>query len=137
MDQRTYNFHVLIHRSETAPHIWVAHCLELGLVSQADSPAAARDAIEEAVTMIVLDDLNAGLDPLDRQPSEEKYQQMAKDLFERGRTVDLSQDDVADREQVSRFLVLLQLSFEKEASPGGKPRAAHLCELGYDNGAAA
>lgn len=141
MGRRNYNFRALIHRSENAPHIWVAHCLELGLVSQGDTPAQARDAIEEAVQMIVVDDLNEGLDPLDRQPSEEKYQRMAKDLFERGRSVDLSKNGVAEREQVSRFLVFLSLSFQRvesiESVNAADLHVQRFRELAADNGVAA
>lgn len=47
---------------------WLATDLDTDTVSQGESLARAVDAIREAVEMVVRDDLEAGLNPLDRRP---------------------------------------------------------------------
>lgn len=107
MDTRPLNLRALIFRSETAPHLWVAHCLELDVISQGSSPLEARQAIEDAVLDTLNDDLSAGLDPLGRNPAPADVLRRWDDLILRARTVDLADADVVDREQVTCFLVYL------------------------------
>ncbi len=108
---RNLNLWVLIERDPDIEGRWVAHCVDLDIVSWGDSPAAARQAIEEAVTLAILDDLHAGLDPLERGPAPENVRKRLEELRKVGKPVDISQPDVAEREHVSRFATLLQLRF--------------------------
>lgn len=114
MDTRNFNLRALIYRADDAPHIWVAHCLELDVISQGATPGQASDAIREAVEMTLLDDLNAGLDPFGRRPAPAEIHEQWADLYRRGRMVDLSQADVAEREQVSCFGVQHSFSFQAQ-----------------------
>lgn len=116
MDIRNYNLRAIIYRAPDAPRIWVAHCLELDVVTQGATPGLANEAIREAVEMVLLDDLNAGLDPFGRHPAPPDIQARWEELFRHGRPVDLSRADVAEREQVSCFAVHLAYSFQAQAS---------------------
>ncbi len=91
MEVRNYNLRAIIYRAPDAPHIWVAHCLELDVVSQGATPGQANEAIREAVEMVLLDDLNAGFDPFGRHPAPADIQERWAELFRYGRPVDLSQ----------------------------------------------
>lgn len=135
MHPQNYNFKALIVRSESAPEIWVSVCLELGVISQGDSPGEARQNLQEAVEMVLIDDLSQGLDPYGRRPAEEKYQRIYTELLSHGRPVDLSKKDVAEREQVSRFAAFLTFPIAEDATAtASRP----LLEMGdAANGAAA
>lgn len=119
--EKRYNFWVYVERSEGNPKIWVGHCLRLDVVSWGASPAEARDMVREAVESCILDDLNQGLDPLDRRPAPEECWTKARELQEIGRPVDVSVKDVAERERVSRFLMTLSLSFVGDGAAAGSP----------------
>jgi len=45
---------------------WVATCANLGVVTQGDSLNHAQNMLREALEIIILDDLQQGLDPMDR-----------------------------------------------------------------------
>lgn len=53
-------------RSDDLKDCWVAHCLDLDVVTQGHSPRHALDMIHEAVALALVDDLNHGLDPRER-----------------------------------------------------------------------
>ncbi len=59
---------------EPAPDIqgkWVAHCLEFDTLAQADDPETAVRLLLESTEEIVLEDLRAGMDPLDRRTPQD------------------------------------------------------------------
>ncbi len=123
--ERNFNFWAYIYQAPDLPGVWVAHCLRLDLVSQGDSPAGARDAIHEAVEMALLDDLNCGLEPLERRPAPDECWTGLRELQEIGRGVNIGRTNVAEVENVSRFAVMLQLSF----SPAAAAERVTLAEL--------
>lgn len=59
---------------EPAPDVqgkWVAHCLEFDTFSQADDPETAVRLLLQSTDEIVLEDLRAGMDPLERRAPQE------------------------------------------------------------------
>ena len=101
---RRYNLWVYIFRSEEDPQTWISHCLELDIVAFGDSPVAARDAIRASLEDAILEDLKEGLDPLERNPApRETHDAILRLQF--------SGADVAEREQVTEFAVILALQF--------------------------
>jgi len=63
---------------EPAPDVagkWVAHCLEFDTLAQADDPGTVIKLLLEATNAIVLEDLRAGVDPLERRtdPDDEGW----------------------------------------------------------------
>lgn len=50
---------------------WIAHCLDLDLVTQGNSPSHAIDMIREASLMIISDDIEHGDDPFARRSTDE------------------------------------------------------------------
>ena len=54
---------VLISPAQDLPGQWVAHCLELDLVSQGNSPKHAEDMIAEAIEMCADENIRAGRPP--------------------------------------------------------------------------
>jgi len=59
---------------EPAPDIagkWVAHCLEFDTMAQADDPQTAVKLLLENTHDIVLEDLRAGMDPLERRAPQD------------------------------------------------------------------
>ena len=106
MRPKTYNLWVLIEQ-DADTGAWVAHCVDLDVVAWGDDPGQARDHVEEAVAMVLLDDLNSGLDPLDRGPAPADVRHRLETVRQTGRAVDIHQPDVAARNKVSRFAVIL------------------------------
>jgi predicted RNase H-like HicB family nuclease len=60
------NLIVLVMPAEDLPGQWIAHCLNLDLVTQGNSIEHALEMAGEAIQMVVADDLRDGLDPLER-----------------------------------------------------------------------
>lgn len=58
------------------PDGWEVHCLELDLVTYGDTLEHASEMGREAVSMILVDDLVNGHNPLDRQAPDEIYEEM-------------------------------------------------------------
>lgn len=112
-NDKHYNFWVYVERSADDPAVWVGHCLLLDIVSWGSSPAEARDMVREAVEVCILDDLNAGLDPLERRRAPPEAFDKLNELLVGGRPVDPTKADVAEREAVSRFAMMISLVFTK------------------------
>ena len=109
--ERRFNVWVYIERDPDDGQVWQAHCLDFDIVSWGSSPSHAREMIHEAVEMCLLDDLNQGLDPKGRPKASDEDWGRLNELIRVGRPVDISSADVAEREQVSRFVVMLSFSF--------------------------
>jgi predicted RNase H-like HicB family nuclease len=73
---RTYNLWVLVRPAEDLKDQWVAHCLELDVVSQGTSFTHAMEMVFEAIAMVVTDDIGAGRDPLSRRAPEEYWSEL-------------------------------------------------------------
>lgn len=73
MNARTYNLWVVVRPAPDLPKTWVAHCLDLDVISQGDSPLHAIDSVFEAVRMTVDSDLERGADPFARRAPEENW----------------------------------------------------------------
>lgn len=58
---------LLIKPAPDVPNQWVAHCLDLDIVTQGNSMEHAFEMLREAVGMTVCDDLEAGRDPRRRK----------------------------------------------------------------------
>jgi hypothetical protein len=58
------NLAVLVTPAEDLRGVWVAHCLNLDLVTQGNSIPHAIEMVREAILEVVRDDLARGLDPL-------------------------------------------------------------------------
>jgi len=80
--QRTFDLHIVVWPAEDVPGQWLAHCLELDVVSQGNSLAHAVAMIREAVGLVLSDDLSKGLDPQRRRAPQEDWEAMWKRLQE-------------------------------------------------------
>lgn len=67
MTVRIQNLWVLFRPSEQIAGEWIAHCLELDVVTQGTSLRHAGEMIMEAVKMVLDEDLRAKLDPFRRR----------------------------------------------------------------------
>lgn len=74
-------FTALISPSKQLEGQWIAHCLELDVVTQGCSIPNAIEMIAEAIVLCITDDIENGLDPLKRKraPYEfwKKYSELA------------------------------------------------------------
>jgi hypothetical protein len=67
------NLSVLVKPAPDLPGRWVAHCLDLDLMAQADSLWHAVDVTLAVLSEAVADDLHAGLDPLGRRQAPHEF----------------------------------------------------------------
>jgi predicted RNase H-like HicB family nuclease len=74
---KRYNFWFLFQRDERIRQ-WVAHCLDLDVISQGKSLESALAMVSEACHMVITDDLAASRDPLSRRAPEEFWAQLYK-----------------------------------------------------------
>lgn len=98
---------------EPAPDVagnWVAHCLEFDTLSQAEDPATAIKLLLESTTQIVLDDLCADADPLERRaPADDDGWALLRFVSEQpSRRVSTFEElsDIANRKANDRDVVI-------------------------------
>ncbi len=63
---RRFHFWVAVREAEDLPGSWVAHCLDVDVVSAGTSPKHALAMVLEAVGLVVIDDLVHGREPTQR-----------------------------------------------------------------------
>jgi predicted RNase H-like HicB family nuclease len=89
---RTYNLFITLQRSDEMPGKWVAHCLDVDVVSYGESLKDAIDMIKEAVEMVFVEDFSSGREPLERRAPKVLWDEMWKNLLPH--TVTLPMEDV-------------------------------------------
>ena len=87
VDRRVYDCWVILESAEDIPGEWIAHCLNFDLVTQGRSPLHALEMAIEACNMVVIDDLNAGRDPIERAAPHEDWTLLEK-IVKEGRLVE-------------------------------------------------
>ncbi|MFA5053352.1 MAG: hypothetical protein WC565_04800 [Parcubacteria group bacterium] len=73
---RKYNFWFLIERACDVPSQWVAHCLELDVVTQGNDLDHACKMLLEACAMVLLDDIEARRDISERRAPDEFWDRL-------------------------------------------------------------
>ena len=89
---------------------WVAHCLELDVVTQGNSLAHALEMGREVVALTLADDLDAGRSPRDRGPAPEEYWMEYYEILTQGERLPL-RDSLAAAGDVRALAVPLRLTF--------------------------
>jgi hypothetical protein len=74
----TLNLWVHAHPADDAADQWVAHCLDLDVVSQGDNLAHALQMVAEASAMVVAEDMKRGAEPLARRAPDECWDAVQK-----------------------------------------------------------
>ncbi len=77
-NHRPLNFWVVAKPAPDMPGWWIAHCLDIDVITQGDSLEDALSSIPEAVGMTLADDLKAGRDPLQRRAPPEYWAELAE-----------------------------------------------------------
>jgi len=96
----------IVTRAADVPGAWVAECIPLGVVTQGDSLKHAIDMLAEAVDMVIDDDLQRGVDPLQtRAPLDESSGEFAKLMSHPLTPVDVEAVDAS----VSIVVVMLKV----------------------------
>lgn len=75
---RAFNFWIVIHPAEDVPGTWLAHCLDLDVMSLGRSVDHALQMIREAMEIVIVSDLERGADPLDRRAPDEYWEAKEK-----------------------------------------------------------
>jgi len=75
-NSREFNFWFLVEPASDLPGQWVAHCLELDVVSQGNNLHQAHQMLMEACAMVLIDDLVAERDIYDRRAPKEFWDRL-------------------------------------------------------------
>lgn len=107
-----YNLWFFLKRAEDLPGQWVAHCLDLDVVTQGDGASHAIQMLAEAVAMTIEHARAAGRDPFTgRRAPQESWDELY-DLLEHGERVDahemLDRPDPAMVALAGGFTLLLE-----------------------------
>jgi hypothetical protein len=70
---RQFNLWALVQPAEDMPGQWVAHCLDLDVVTYGTSPKHAFEMVCDAAKIVLLDDLNRNHEPLLRRAPDELW----------------------------------------------------------------
>jgi predicted RNase H-like HicB family nuclease len=71
---------VVISPAGDVPGEWLAHCLDLNIMSQGRSLAHALDMMIEAIDLVAAEDHAAGLDPRERTAPKEQWDEFAEHM---------------------------------------------------------
>lgn len=102
------NVVVLVTPAESIPGRWVAHCLNLDLVTQGNSIQHAVSMAGEALAQVIEDDLAHGLDPLERPPAPQECWDLVSWTLRSGRPVDAIEDPTAVAAVVAQVRVVVR-----------------------------
>ena len=87
--RRTVN--VLVTPASDVPGQWIAHCLELDVVTQGTTPSHAIEMAAAAVQMVIDDDLAESRDPFrSRKPAPGEHWTRLTDVLRNGSPVDVT-----------------------------------------------
>lgn len=115
-----YDLWFVVKRAEDLPDQWVAHCLDLDVVTQGGGAAHALRMLAEACVMTIMHAREAGDDPFAGQRAPEEYWNELYDMMERGERV-APADVLAKLELDPSFMAgSVQLTIEELS--GAKPR---------------
>lgn len=106
-------FTILITPAESLPGQWVAHCLNIDLVTQGNSIEHAFEMAREAVLLVVEDDLRNSLDPLDRPSAPPDCWASVQDIMQQGCPL----SDVRDPGEIAAAIGMLRVTVPQDALP--------------------
>lgn len=87
MNKFDANLWLWVKAAPDVPGQWVAHCLDLDLVTQGDSPEHALRMLQDAVALTVFDDLRSGHDPAARPKAPKEDWDEMFDMLKHGQKV--------------------------------------------------
>ena len=107
----TFNMWIVIRRAEDLPGQWVAHCLNVDVVTQGNSIKQALAMARAAVDETVIDDLDRRADPNKRQAPVAFWTEMFE-LMKRGRP--LARTDEATEAETYALVVQVPMFFYRD-----------------------
>lgn len=127
----TYAFWIIFRPAADIPGQWVAHNLDLDVVTQGDSLTHAILMAQEATEMVLVDDIAAGRDLMDRRAPGKHWDDMWKTI--RGKdSVPLRGNLAAEMKKRGDLKWLVgQFSFAVEATTAKKKRRSAQVEMPF------
>ena len=78
MQSHDFRFSVLVKPDEEVAGQWIAHCLDLDLVSQGNSLQHAVEMICDAIAIVLLEDAHAGFNDMQRKAPHHFWQELQR-----------------------------------------------------------
>ncbi|MES1204707.1 MAG: hypothetical protein ABUS79_02100 [Pseudomonadota bacterium] len=108
---RVFNMWVVARPADDLPDQWVAHCLDLDVVTQGTSFEHVIEMVKEASLMVVCDDLAAGKEPTLRRAPDECWAEM-RQIVTTGKPVSMDLLSRVPRANFGSVAVQLELSVD-------------------------
>jgi predicted RNase H-like HicB family nuclease len=86
------NVVVLVTPAEDVPGQWIAHCLNVDVVTQGDSVQHAFMMAQEAIVQVVEDDVRQGFNPLDRKSAPAECWDVVRETLQHGTPMESIED---------------------------------------------
>lgn len=119
--RRCINFWVVVRPAEDVEGQWVAHCLDLDVVTQGNSIAHAFQMAVEAIAMTVAESLELGIDLLSHRAPDQDWEALAQ-IQREGAFENLSLE-VMEARSSEVLAVATQISLEIRSTHGVTPTA--------------
>jgi predicted RNase H-like HicB family nuclease len=110
--RRRFSCWAIIQPAEDIPGQWVAHCLDLDVVTFGSSIEQALKLLREATAMTICDDLNRGADPAERQAPQELWTPLYRILREGERFDTIAEVSHFIAGEALKPLIAVQLAIE-------------------------
>jgi predicted RNase H-like HicB family nuclease len=118
----TFNFWVVFKQSQEVKDQWVAHCLDLDVITQGNSLSHAVQMMSEAIGMTLVDDLQAGRNPTERRAPKEYWDEVFE-IARRGKRVDFEPDAPVFAD-VNTLATVVTIELEKKTTKAAKKTPA-------------
>jgi hypothetical protein len=103
-NERTYNVHIVVRPAADLPGKWMAHCLDVDVVTYGDSLRHVLDMIREAVEETFRDDAIDGRESLERRAPKQCWDELWKVLFPH--TVATPLSELLEHERRVRYVIV-------------------------------
>lgn len=110
-ETRFFPLWVIFKPAEDIPGTWVAHCLDLDVITSGTSLPHALGMILEAAAMTIEEDLNSGRNPLERRAPPEFWQEMER-IITGGRPTSLK-EVLSGKERWKALALQVLLRFDR------------------------
>jgi predicted RNase H-like HicB family nuclease len=104
---------VLVTPSEQVAGQWVAHCLNLDILTQGNSIEHAFEMAQEAILMAIEDDIAENQDPLGRQPAPKECWDFFVRVVQHGHPL----ESIEDKSTISAVVGMLKVAVPLAALP--------------------
>lgn len=127
MSTHKYDLWIVIKPAYDIPGQWVAHCLNVDVISQGNSAEHSFEMNLEAVAQVIVDDLTRNVDPLNRRAPNEFWLEL-HDLMRLGKCLEVKESFKRANESGTTATTIITISAFCEINTAYNP-LLKLCSI--------